>query len=165
MVVVLIDSHVCFRLVVMITLSIYFSRIYCGMSAALKWGLQQTHHSGQQTRQTNHIICHHTISCHLSSRHRKAIQNKLCVLSQDFLRKEGASEAEKHTWWKNTQTFFGQKYISFHISQIFSLRIENSLYVTSWQKYVCVTVSWNQHFPIKYFVCVFHYLPLQRSRS
>ncbi len=27
----------------------------------------------------------------------KAIQNKMCILSQDFFQKEGASEAKKHT--------------------------------------------------------------------
>ncbi len=60
----------------------------------------------------------------------KAIQNKLCVLSQDFFQKEGASEAKKHTQWKNTQTFLWMICTSFHISQNFSLSSENSC---TWQ--------------------------------
>ena len=39
-----------------------------------------------------------TIKAFLFRRAARAIQNKLCVLSQDFFQKEGASEAKKtHT--------------------------------------------------------------------
>ncbi len=47
--------------------------------------------------------------------HAKAIQNKLCTLSQDFFQKERASEAKKHTRCKITQTFLWKKCTTFHI--------------------------------------------------
>ena len=69
----------------------------------------------------------------------KAIQNKLCVLSQDFIQKEGVNEAKKHTQWKNTQIFLRERCSSFHISQNFSLEIENFSYVMSLQQYIIIS--------------------------